>query len=130
MPPEINPQPVCPVHDESFKRLEQLIESKFDSARKRWSGRTWATRPRRTPGSPSCSTGWNRCKSNRRNVSKRLLRPGVNRRACGVLKTQEEHEGRIKVIERGYWKLAGGLGPACPAGQYRRKRDPETHPII
>ena len=29
MPPEINPQPVCPVHDESFKRLEQLIDGKF-----------------------------------------------------------------------------------------------------
>ena len=109
MPPEIHPQPVCPVHDESIKRLEQLIDGKF---------KVIETVVRANMGNQAAENTrfaklLDRLEQVQSEQAERLEKAFESRcqaTSVGVLKTQEEHDSRIKVIERGFWKLAGGLG--------------------
>ena len=109
MPPETHPQQVCPVHDESFKRLEQLIDGKFT---------VLETVIRSNMGNQAAENTrfaklLDRLEQMQIEQAERLEKAFETRcqaTSGGMIKTQEEHEGRIKVIERGFWKLAGGLG--------------------
>ena len=109
MPPETNPQPVCPVHDESFKRLEQLIDGKFE---------VLETVIRSNMGNQAAENTrftklLDRLELVQGEQAERLEKAFESRcqaTSGGVIKTQQEHEGRIKTIERGFWRLAGGLG--------------------